>query len=46
MTAVLAEAFSPGGHNAVAAAFYGGTLMAIGLLVSGMWWYPARPGSC
>ncbi len=41
-TAVLAEAFSRGSDEAVAAAFYGGTLTALGILVNAMWWYAAH----
>lgn len=41
-TAVLAEAFSRGTDEAVAAAFYGGALTVIGILVNAVWWYAAR----
>lgn len=41
-TAVLAGAFSRGTGEAVAAAFYGGTLVVVGILVNAMWRYAAR----
>lgn len=41
-TAVLAEAFSRGSDEPVAAALYGGTLTAIGILVNAMWRYAAH----
>ena len=41
-TAVLAEAFSRGTGEPVAAAFYGGTLTVLGVLVNAMWRYAAH----
>lgn len=41
-TAVLAEAFHRGMDESVAAAFYGGILTVIGILVNTMWRYAAR----
>jgi len=41
-TAVLARAFSHGSDEAVAAAFYGGVLMVLGVLVNVMWRYAAH----
>lgn len=40
-TAVLAEAFHAHSGQDVAAAFYAGTLMIIGVFVTAMWWYAA-----
>lgn len=41
-TAVLARAFSRGAGEAVAAAFYGGTLTVLGIFVTAMWRYAAH----
>lgn len=41
-TAVLAEALHSGIDTPVATAFYGGTLTAIGILVTAMWYYAAH----
>jgi uncharacterized membrane protein len=41
-TAVLAKAFSRGTDEAIAAAFYGGTLTVLGILVNAKWRYAAR----
>jgi len=41
-TAVLARAFSRGVDGAVAAAFYGGTLTVLGVLINVMWRYAAH----
>ena len=41
-TAVLAGAFSHGTDQAVAAAFYGATLLVLGLLINVMWRYAAH----
>jgi uncharacterized membrane protein len=41
-TAVLAEAFHSGMNEPIAAAFYGGTLTAIGILTTAMWYYAAH----
>ena len=41
-TAVLAEAFHRNAGEAIATAFYGGTLSVIGILVNAMWFYAAR----
>jgi uncharacterized membrane protein len=41
-TAVLAEAFHRGTDEPVAAAFYGGILTVIGILVNAMWRYAAH----
>jgi uncharacterized membrane protein len=41
-TAVLAKAFHDRAGEAVAAAFYGGTLTIIGILVTSMWYYAAH----
>lgn len=41
-TAVLARAFSRGADEAVAAAFYGGTLTVLGVLINVMWRYAAQ----
>jgi uncharacterized membrane protein len=41
-TAVLAQAFLHGTDEPIAAAFYGGTLAVLGILVDAMWFYAAR----
>lgn len=41
-TAVLAKAFTRSADEAMAAAFYGGTLTVIGIFVTAMWWYAAH----
>jgi uncharacterized membrane protein len=41
-TAVLAKAFHDGEGEAVAAAFYGGTLTILGIIVTAMWYYAAH----
>jgi uncharacterized membrane protein len=41
-TAVLADAFSRGSDELVAAAFYGGTLTLLGILINVMWRYAAH----
>ncbi len=41
-TAVLAKAFHNREGEAVAATFYGGTLMIIGIIVTAMWYYAAH----
>lgn len=38
-TAVLSEAFHKQSEQAVATAFYAGTLTVIGLFANGIWWY-------